>query len=110
MLTRAAGILIPLFSLRTPTDLGSGEITDLLPFSDFALAMGHRVIQLLPLTESSPGDASPYNALSTFAIDPLAIGIAELPGVSRLSVGRARRSGRVEPTYNRAHVAETKFP
>ena len=49
MLTRSAGILIPLFSIRTRNSLGRGGIPDLAPMMDFALSMGHRVIQLLPL-------------------------------------------------------------
>lgn len=77
---RAAGILIPLFSLRSPHDLGRGDFSGLPAFADLALAMGHRVIQLLPIDETPPGEASPYSAMSLMAIDPLYIAIAGLPG------------------------------
>ncbi len=92
MFPRSAGILIPLFSLRTEDDLGRGEIMQMRAMIDFALAMGHRVIQLLPIDETAPGEASPYNALSVFAIDPLYISASELAGVGRLALKRARRS------------------
>lgn len=92
MVTRSAGILIPLFSLRSDDDLGRGEILHMKKMIDFALRMGHRGIQLLPLDETAPGEASPYSALSVFAIDPLYISAAELPGVGRLAIRRARKS------------------
>jgi 4-alpha-glucanotransferase len=92
MLKRCAGILIPLFSLRTQDDLGRGEILDLGPMVDFALAMGHRLIQLLPLDESAPDELSPYSALSLFAIDPMYISAHGLGGVGRLALWRARRT------------------
>ncbi len=90
MLTRSAGILIPLFSIRTRNSLGRGEILDLAPMIDFALSMGHRVIQLLPLDETGPNGLSPYSAMSVMAIDPMYISISGLAGVGRVVAGRAR--------------------
>lgn len=49
--------------------------------ADFALAMGHRLIQLLPINEVAPGQTSPYSALSVFAIDPIYVSAAGLPGL-----------------------------
>jgi 4-alpha-glucanotransferase len=90
MLTRSAGILIPLFSIRTRNSLGRGEILDLAPMMDFALSMGHRVIQLLPLDETGPNGLSPYSAMSVMAIDPMYISISGLAGVGRIVSWRAR--------------------
>ncbi len=92
MLTRSAGILIPLFSLRTRDSLGRGEIADLAAMIDFALAMGHRAIQLLPLDETAPGQLSPYSAMSVQAIDPMYIAMRGLGGVGRVVLGRARQN------------------
>lgn len=89
MLTRSAGILVPLFSLRTAADLGRGEILDLAPMIDLARDMGHRVIQLLPLDEGAPGETSPYSAMSVFAIDPVYISAHALPGVGSVTMRRA---------------------
>jgi 4-alpha-glucanotransferase len=49
--------------------------------ADFALAMGHRLLQLLPINELGPGETSPYSALSVFAIDPIYVSAADLPGL-----------------------------
>ena len=100
MLPRSAGILVPLFSLRTRASLGRGEILDLAPMLDLALAMGHRVVQLLPLDETAPGELSPYSAMSVMAIDPMYVSVRELDGVGRVVTGRARDTvgrGRVVP-------------
>ncbi|HEY6395215.1 MAG TPA: 4-alpha-glucanotransferase [Candidatus Binataceae bacterium] len=91
---RSAGILIPLFSLNTRDDLGSGEILDLKEMIDFALAMGHRMILLLPLDERAPGERSPYSALSVFAIDPAYISALMLRGVGPLARMHARHEAR----------------
>jgi 4-alpha-glucanotransferase len=67
---RAAGVAIPLFSLRGARDLGTGDILDLIPFVDWLARWHHGVVQLLPINEAAPVEASPYTALSAFAIDP----------------------------------------
>jgi 4-alpha-glucanotransferase len=91
MLQRSAGILIPLFSLRTADDLGRGEIMQMRAMIDFALTLGHRVLQLLPLDETAPSEASPYAALTLYALDPLYISANELPGVGKTAMRRARK-------------------
>ncbi len=90
MTKRAAAILLPLFSLRTDDDLGRGEIGSLRPYAQWMLEMGHRVLQLLPLTESAAGENSPYSALSVFSIDPLYITVGGLAGVPLADLQRAR--------------------
>jgi 4-alpha-glucanotransferase len=110
MLTRSAGILIPLFSLRTRDDLGRGEILDLAPMIDFALSMGHRVIQLLPLDETGPDQLSPYSAMSVMAIDPMYISVKGLPGVGRVVHGRARGVVGKGRFVARAIIRKEKFP
>jgi 4-alpha-glucanotransferase len=81
MIKRCAGVLIPLFSLHTADDLGRGDIGGLLPMAELALAMGQRLIQLLPIDELAPGETSPYSALSVFAIDPVYSSVRDLPGI-----------------------------
>src|SRR5271169_696611 len=87
---RVAGVLIPLFSLRTTEDLGRGEIRGLIPMADFALAMGHRMLQLLPIDETAPGETSPYSAMSVLAIDPLYISLRGLDGIGAADLDAAR--------------------
>ncbi len=109
MLTRSAGILIPLFSIRTRDGLGRGEILDLAPMMDFALSMGHRGIQLLPLDETGPDDLSPYSAMSVMAIDPMYISINGLPGVGRVVSARAREAVGKARFVPRAIIRREKF-
>jgi 4-alpha-glucanotransferase len=78
---RAAGVVVPLFSLRGAHDAGTGEILDLIPFIDWLDSYRQRVVQLLPINEAAPGEPSPYNALSAFAIDPTYISTSGLVDV-----------------------------
>jgi 4-alpha-glucanotransferase len=75
---RTAGVLIPLFSLRSSTDWGVGEIPDLVPFARWSSDAGIRVVQVLPVAEAARGQSSPYAALSAFAIDPVYLAIDAL--------------------------------
>ena len=68
---RRAGVVIPLFSIRSPSQWGLGEIADIPKFADWASQAGFSVLQLLPVNEVSGVDASPYAALSAFALDPV---------------------------------------
>lgn len=74
---RRACVLIPLFSIRTPTGWGLGEIPDLIPFARWAAAAGFQAIQLLPVGEVVGGETSPYAAASSFAIDPVYFGLEQ---------------------------------
>src|SRR5271169_4166427 len=87
---RIAGVMVPLFSIRTRVDAGIGDIAALAAMTDSAAAMEHRGILLLPLDETAPGEASPYSALSVFAIDPIYIGLDGLAGVGPQQVARVR--------------------
>jgi 4-alpha-glucanotransferase len=71
---RQAGVLLPLFSIRSGRDWGVGEIPDLVPLARWCAAAGYSVAQVLPVNEASRGQNSPYAALSAFAIDPVYVG------------------------------------
>ncbi|HRW58047.1 MAG TPA: 4-alpha-glucanotransferase [Chlamydiales bacterium] len=72
------GICIPLFSLKTTKSAGIGEYLDLIPLIDFCKEVGMNIIQLLPINETGP-DNSPYNAISSCALDPVYISLHQLP-------------------------------
>jgi len=72
------GINVPLFSLRTEKNLGIGEFFDLIPLIDWCYEVGFQVIQLLPLNDSG-NDPSPYNALSSCALNPIYLSLSKLP-------------------------------
>lgn len=71
---RSAGTAIPVFSLRTEEGFGVGEFYDLKLLIDWAAATGQRILQLLPVNDTSMTgtweDSYPYNANSTFALHP----------------------------------------
>ena len=72
---RIAGVLAPLFALRTETDLGVGDLEGLRQFVDWAAGVGFKLVQLLPINETG-GDNSPYNAISAMAIEPTTLHLA----------------------------------
>ncbi|MBA2242077.1 MAG: 4-alpha-glucanotransferase, partial [Chthoniobacterales bacterium] len=72
---RIAGVLTPLFALRTETDLGIGDLDGLRQFVDWVASIGFKVVQLLPINEIG-GDNSPYNAISAIAIEPTTLHLA----------------------------------
>lgn len=77
------GICVPLFSLRTQKSCGIGEYTDLFPLIDWVASLGFDLIQLLPLNDGGP-ETSPYSSLSAFALNPLCLGLAELPFLDKM--------------------------
>jgi len=78
---RGAGTAVPLFSLRTRSDFGVGEFPDLKKLIDWAAATGQRVVQLLPINDTTRtgtrADSYPYNAISCFALHPLYLSLTE---------------------------------
>lgn len=69
---KLAGLLAPLFALRTDRDLGIGDTESLKEMIDWASAHGFGLVQVLPINEAG-GDNSPYNIISSLALDPTTI-------------------------------------
>jgi 4-alpha-glucanotransferase len=84
---KLAGLLAPLFALRGKNDLGVGDVGALREFVDWAAEQGFRVVQLLPVNETG-NDNSPYNAISSVALEPTTIEItpAALPDLSSAEI------------------------
>ena len=82
--TRIAGILAPLFALRSDADLGVGDIASLRELIDWAAGTGFRLVQLLPINETG-ADNSPYMAVSSSAIEPTTLEITPdaVPGLAQ---------------------------
>ena len=72
---KIAGVLAPLFGLRSENDLGIGDVAVLREFIDWAAEIGFKVVQLLPINEMG-ADNSPYNAISAMAIEPTTLYLA----------------------------------
>lgn len=62
--------------------MGIGEIPDIKFIIDWCKKTGISIIQLLPLNELGP-DHAPYNAISTFALEPMYLRLNDLRGISQ---------------------------
>lgn len=69
---KLSGILAPLFALRGTDDLGIGDTESLKELVDWSSAHGFGLVQVLPINETG-GDNSPYNIISSLALDPTTI-------------------------------------
>jgi 4-alpha-glucanotransferase len=72
---RKAGVVLPLFSVRSRRDWGIGQITDLPLCAAWLRGAGQRLLQILPPHELSGGETSPYGALTAFGLDPIYVDI-----------------------------------
>ena len=79
---KIAGVLAPLFALGGRDDLGVGDIGSLEEFVAWAAEAGFGVVQLLPINETG-NDNSPYNAISSVALEPTTIHVARVPDLAR---------------------------
>ncbi|HTQ26731.1 MAG TPA: 4-alpha-glucanotransferase, partial [Puia sp.] len=79
-----AGVAIPVFSLRSRESFGVGEFTDLSLLVDWARKAGLKLIQLLPVNDTSAtgtwADSYPYAAISAFALHPIYLNLEKVAG------------------------------
>ena len=72
---RRAGILVPVFALRSTDDLGIGDTGGVRELIDWAASTGLGFLQFLPINATG-SDSSPYNAISSTALDYLTLQIS----------------------------------
>lgn len=86
---KLAGVLCAVFSIRTETDLGIGDTEGVRQMIDWCHRHGFGLLQVLPITETS-GDSSPYNAISSMAIEPTTIAVSpeHIPDLSQADFDR----------------------
>ena len=79
---RCAGVAVPVFSLRSESSYGVGDFGDLRRFVDWAEATGMKIIQTLPVNDTTLthrwGDSYPYNIVSGFALHPHYLDLEQL--------------------------------
>jgi 4-alpha-glucanotransferase len=77
---KCAGVAIPVFSLRSEESFGIGDFGDLKKMVDWAALTGQRVVQLLPVNDTTMThtwrDSYPYNANTIFALHPLYLSLS----------------------------------
>ncbi len=79
---RGAGLNIQLSSLKTRRGWGTGDFTDLFLVADWCKGTGIKLIQLLPVNDTTAThtskDSYPYSAISAFALHPAFLNVQKL--------------------------------
>lgn len=79
---KGTGVNIPVSALRSASSWGVGDFTDLNLLTDFSKAAGIRLIQLLPINDTTSTytnkDSYPYSAVSAFALHPIYLNVQKL--------------------------------
>ena len=79
---RCASVSVPVFSLRSEHSFGVGDFGDIQRFTDWAEKTGMKVIQILPVNDTSSThswtDSHPYNCISAFALHPHYLDLEQL--------------------------------
>ncbi|SYX08939.1 4-alpha-glucanotransferase,4-alpha-glucanotransferase,4-alpha-glucanotransferase,4-alpha-glucanotransferase [Chlamydia poikilotherma] len=83
------GVCVPLFSLHTQNSCGIGEFLDLIPMISWCRKHGFQIIQILPINDSGE-DSSPYNSISSVALNPLYLSLASLPHAQSVAYANAK--------------------
>ena len=78
---RHAGLLVPLFSMRSKNDWGTGDFSSLVSWIEWTASTGTKILQILPIHEMPWGEECPYTALSAFALDPVFIAVEDVEDV-----------------------------
>ena len=79
---RSAGVVVPVFSLRSDSSYGVGDFGDLCKMVDWAVKTGMHMIQLLPVNDTTTThtwtDSHPYNIVSNQALHPHYLDLEQL--------------------------------
>ncbi len=80
---KVAGVVIPVFSLRSARSYGVGDFGDLKAMIQWVVKTKMHAIQILPINDTMTmgtwQDSYPYNAISVFALHPLYCDLNALP-------------------------------
>jgi 4-alpha-glucanotransferase len=79
--SRRAGVMMPLFSMRSVGDWGCGDLDSLKEWISCFSRFGIKILQILPANEISAGENCPYSAMSAFAVDPVYISVKDIKEV-----------------------------
>lgn len=87
---RAAGLALPVFSIRNNRDALCGQFSDLPALGSWCKSCGFSLLQLLPVCDTSVKnnwrDSYPYSSLCVFALHPMYLDVSIL-GLSAEAVG-----------------------
>ena len=81
-LYHAAGVAVPVFSLRSEDGFGVGEFSDIKKLADWTKETNLSIIQILPINDTTANytwtDSYPYAAISVYALHPQYISLENL--------------------------------
>lgn len=81
-LYHAAGVAVPVFSLRSEDGFGVGEFSDLKLLADWAKETNLGILQILPINDTTANytwtDSYPYAAISVYALHPQYLSVDRL--------------------------------
>ena len=102
-----AGILEPVFAIRTENDLGVGDTDGVRQMINWCHRHHLNIFQTLPINETSD-DNSPYNAISSLAIEPstLALTPKHLPDLSPKKFSEIAKAEMLQEL----HVGPVNYP
>lgn len=82
---RVAGVVVPVFSLRSEKSYGVGDFGDLKRLVKWAIATRMHIIQILPINDTTLThtwmDSYPYNCISIYALHPQYTDISQLNSI-----------------------------
>lgn len=111
MSERLAGILLPVFSSRREGDMGIGDTMAIREWIDLLSARGVGFLQMLPINETGSDD-SPYNAISSVALEPVYLACEEIPGIDAGDIEETKRKmigGGEQVDYAEARTAKRQL-
>ncbi|MBI4971334.1 MAG: 4-alpha-glucanotransferase [Candidatus Omnitrophica bacterium] len=94
---KRSGLIAPLFSIYSKQTIGIGEIPDLKLLVDWCRQTNQSIIQLLPMNDVG-FEFRPYDAQSTFALDPMYLSLEQLAHFE------------IKPFQNQIQTLRKKFP
>ena len=82
---KGAGVVVPIFSLRSEGSFGVGDFGDLKLMVDWVAKTQQRVLQVLPINDTNMTgtwqDSYPYNSISIYALHPQYTDFRQLPAI-----------------------------
>ena len=79
---KCAGLVIPVFSLKSSQSFGIGDFSDLKEMLNWAKKTSQKIIQVLPVNDTTMThtwiDSYPYKAISIYALHPLYLSLQQM--------------------------------
>ena len=98
-----SGVAVPLFAVYSKNSIGIGDFSSLKLLIDWAGLTGNSIIQLLPMNETG-ATFCPYDALSSFALEPAYLSIEDIPGADAKPIADKINQARKLFPANKPHV------